>query len=109
MSDGKSISSLADVSEGKDADVNQSCETHLSFAVNALKGAFQAIDYTYEEERPFSFAEAGNPVMVLIAFLAKLVDQDVVGTSARCSLKAASVESPRIRLACRHCSRGSSC
>ncbi|KAG0462469.1 hypothetical protein HPP92_020945 [Vanilla planifolia] len=66
MSDGKSISSLADVSEGKDADVNQSCETHLSFAVNALKGAFQAIDYTYEEERPFSFAEAGNPVMVLL-------------------------------------------
>ncbi|KAG0485156.1 hypothetical protein HPP92_009235 [Vanilla planifolia] len=85
MSDGKSISSLADVSVGKDADVNQSCETHLSFSVNALKGAFQAIDYTYEEERPFSFAEAGNPVMVLIAFLAKLVDQDVVGTSARCS------------------------
>ncbi|KAG0462478.1 hypothetical protein HPP92_020954 [Vanilla planifolia] len=40
---------------------------------------------------------------LVAAFLAKLVDQDVVGTSARCSLKAASVESPGIRLACRHC------
>ncbi|KAG0487173.1 hypothetical protein HPP92_009268 [Vanilla planifolia] len=102
MSDVQPNSFPADVSERKDTDVDQPCE-HLSFAVNALKSAFQAIDYTYEEGKPFSFAEAGNPVMVVAAFLAKLVDQDVAGTSARSSLRALSEESPGIQLASRHC------
>ncbi|URE19909.1 Zinc finger, ZZ type [Musa troglodytarum] len=85
------------------ADVNICHETGASFAIDALKAAFQAVGYFPEQGGLGSFAEAGNPVMALAAFLSGLVESDAVITSCRSSLKAMSEDSPSIQLATRHC------
>ncbi|KAM6563139.1 hypothetical protein CsatB_023137 [Cannabis sativa] len=91
-------SKLDDGSEskgGKDAEEN--C------AMKALKEAFEAVGYPLIPERPFSFAEVGNPAMALAAFLAHLVGPDVATASSHNSLKSLSGNSPGIELASRHC------
>ncbi|KAL0921855.1 hypothetical protein M5K25_008969 [Dendrobium thyrsiflorum] len=103
MSSEHPVSSPADVSDMKYAEVDLSGETYSNFAVNSLKSAFQAVGFTNEDGRMFSFAEAGNPAMVLVAFLAGLVDQDAVSTSCRTSLKSMLEESPGTQLVSRHC------
>ncbi|PKA59837.1 SWI/SNF complex subunit SWI3D [Apostasia shenzhenica] len=86
-----------------DAEVDQSHESNSCFAIDALKSAFHAIGFAPEEAKPNSFVEAGNPVMVLAAFFARLADQDAVAISSRSSLKAMSEETPGLMLASRHC------
>ncbi|XP_020600365.1 SWI/SNF complex subunit SWI3D [Phalaenopsis equestris] len=103
MSSEQPVSSPADVSDRKNAEVDLSSETYSNFAINSLRRAFQAVSFTDDEGRLLSFVEAGNPVMVLAAFLAGLVDQDVVSTSSHSSLKSISEESPGTQLVSRHC------
>ncbi|KAG8097987.1 hypothetical protein GUJ93_ZPchr0013g33809 [Zizania palustris] len=71
------------------------------FAVDTLKSAFEAVGYFPEHEG--SFADAGNPVMALAAFLSGLVEDDYTTNSCRSSLKAISEVSPALHLASRHC------
>ncbi|XP_010254885.1 PREDICTED: SWI/SNF complex subunit SWI3D isoform X2 [Nelumbo nucifera] len=100
----KPFSSSAYVPKPKDAsDVKVSVEASANCAINALKEAFQAVGSVLGPEGSLSFAEAGNPVMALVAFLAGLVEPDVAVASARGSLKAISEESPGIQMATRHC------
>ncbi|KAA0036599.1 SWI/SNF complex subunit SWI3D [Cucumis melo var. makuwa] len=72
-------------------------------ALNALREAFEAIGYVLTPEHSLSFADVGNPVMALAAFLARLVGSDVASASARFSLKSISQKSPSLELATRHC------
>ncbi|KAL6012342.1 hypothetical protein ACLOJK_002829 [Asimina triloba] len=74
-----------------------------SFEIRALKDAFKATGSLPTLGGLLSFAEAGNPVMTLAAFLAGLVDSDMASASARSSLKAMSEESPGVQLSARHC------
>ncbi|XP_012081764.1 SWI/SNF complex subunit SWI3D isoform X2 [Jatropha curcas] len=74
-----------------------------NLAVKALTEAFQAIGYLHTPEIQLSFAEVGNPVMALAAFLARLVGSDVSTASSGCSLKSLSSDSPGMQLAARHC------
>nr|XP_010936291.1 SWI/SNF complex subunit SWI3D [Elaeis guineensis] len=100
----QAITSATDATEDKSTvDVEISHETDVSIAIDALKTAFHAVGYFPEGEGLGSFAEAGNPVMALAAFLVGLVERDVATTSCRSSLKAMSEESPGIQLATRHC------
>ncbi|XP_027357057.1 SWI/SNF complex subunit SWI3D-like [Abrus precatorius] len=70
-------------------------------ALNALKEAFTAVGYS--PEGPSSFAEVGNPVMALAAFLAHLVGSDVAVASAHSSIKSMSGNSSGTELAARYC------
>nr|CAD1818269.1 unnamed protein product [Ananas comosus var. bracteatus] len=96
------IKSDTDDTEKKNTD-NISSESASDSAVDALKSAFQAVGFFSENGELGSFAEAGNPVMALAAFLVALVEHDNAITSCRSSLKAISEESPAIQLATRHC------
>ncbi|KAL5209309.1 hypothetical protein ABZP36_004932 [Zizania latifolia] len=82
-------------------DVDTSRENVSDFAVDTLKSAFEAVGYFPEHEG--SFADAGNPVMALAAFLSGLVEDDYTTNSCRSSLKAISEVSPALHLASRHC------
>ncbi|RAL48562.1 hypothetical protein DM860_005986 [Cuscuta australis] len=68
-------------------------------ALEALREAFVAVGYFPSPGEHVSFAEAGNPVMALAAFLVKLVESNVTTASVRNSLRAVSGE----QLAARHC------
>lgn len=72
-------------------------------AIDALKAAFGATGYVPEQEGLPSFAEAGNPVMALTAFLKELIEPNAAFNSFRSSLKAISEEPPNLQLAARHC------
>ncbi|XP_077233305.1 DNA-binding family protein [Tasmannia lanceolata] len=90
-------------SKPNDAVVEVVPETDSNLALDALKSAFQAVGILPNPGESLSFAESGNPVMALAAFLAGLVEPDVVVASTRSSLKAMSEDSPNIQLAARHC------
>ncbi|XP_062212241.1 SWI/SNF complex subunit SWI3D-like isoform X2 [Phragmites australis] len=83
------------------AEVGTSGEKLSNVAIDILKSAFEAVGHSPEYEG--SFADAGNPVMALAAFLAGLVEDDNAITSCRSSLKAISEVSPALQLASRHC------
>ncbi|CAN6281607.1 unnamed protein product [Urochloa humidicola] len=83
------------------ADVDASGEKLLNVAIDILKSAFEAAGHIPEYEG--SFADAGNPVMALAAFLAGLVEDGNATTSCCSSLKAISEVSPALQLASRHC------
>jgi SWI/SNF related-matrix-associated actin-dependent regulator of chromatin subfamily C len=72
-------------------------------AIKAIKAAFQAVGALSGSEESLSFAEAGNPVIALVAFLAAMVGPEVAAGSAQSALKAISEEAPAIQLAARHC------
>ncbi|PON33930.1 Octamer-binding transcription factor [Parasponia andersonii] len=91
-------SKLVDSSES-----NGGQDTGENCAMKALKEAFEAVGYPLTPEGPHSFAEVGNPVMALAAFLGHLVGPDVATASAHNSLKSISGSSPGIELAARHC------
>ncbi|CAN6297980.1 unnamed protein product [Urochloa humidicola] len=82
-------------------DVDASGEKLSNVAIDILKSAFEAAGHIPEYEG--SFADAGNPVMALAAFLAGLVEDDNATTSCHSSLKAISEVSPALQLASRHC------
>ncbi|PHU10594.1 hypothetical protein BC332_22454 [Capsicum chinense] len=72
-------------------------------ALNALRDAFTAVDFYPPPGERASFAEAGNPVMALAAFLVKLVEAKKVSASVRSSLKSISGNPSGEQLALRHC------
>ncbi|KAL5788564.1 hypothetical protein ACOSP7_005513 [Xanthoceras sorbifolium] len=84
-------------------DVKDSPETGENIALKALREAFEAVGYLPTPESPHSFADVGNPVMALAAFLSLLVASDFATVSARSSLKSISGNSPAMQLAARHC------
>ncbi|XP_045819698.1 SWI/SNF complex subunit SWI3D [Trifolium pratense] len=71
--------------------------------LNALKEAFAAVGYSPEPEGPSSFAEVGNPVMALAAFLSQLVGSDVAVASAHNYIKSLSGNTPGTEIASRCC------
>ncbi|KAM3310875.1 hypothetical protein ACQJBY_031509 [Aegilops geniculata] len=81
--------------------IDISGENASNDAIDILKSAFEAVGNFPGHEG--SFADAGNPVMALAAFLAGLVEDDNATTSCRSSLKAISEDSPALQLASRHC------
>ncbi|KAK0582028.1 hypothetical protein LWI29_020611 [Acer saccharum] len=85
------------------SDVKLSLETGENIALKALREAFEAVGYPPTPESPHSFAEVGNPVMALAAFLSRLVASDITTVSARSSLKSISGNSSAMQLAARHC------
>ncbi|XP_078430403.1 DNA-binding family protein [Wolffia australiana] len=74
-----------------------------STVISALTSALGATGSGIRDREPFSFAEAGNPVMALVAFFVSLADHDVAFTASRSSLKAMTEDSQGIQLAMRHC------
>ncbi|GLU02917.1 hypothetical protein SLE2022_201480 [Rubroshorea leprosula] len=78
-------------------------ENNDNCALKALREAFEAVGYSLTPEKQLSFADAGNPVMALAGFLARLVDPGIATASARSSLKSISGNTPGVQLAARHC------
>ncbi|CAD6214313.1 unnamed protein product [Miscanthus lutarioriparius] len=89
------------IAKENSADVDTSGEKLSNVAIDILKSAFEAAGHSPEYEG--SFADAGNPVMALAAYLAGLVEDDSTTISFRSSLKAISEVSPSLQLASRHC------
>ncbi|XAR72821.1 hypothetical protein NMG60_11019591 [Bertholletia excelsa] len=77
-------------------------ENSENCAVKALKEAFEAVGSSPVPGGQFSFAEAGNPVMALAAFLVRLVEPNVVTALVHSSLKSLSGNSSSIELSARH-------
>ncbi|ONM08715.1 SWI/SNF complex subunit SWI3D [Zea mays] len=82
-------------------DVDTSGEKLSNVAIDILKCAFEAAGHSPEYEG--SFADAGNPVIALAAYLAGLVEDGNATTSFRSSLKSISEVPPALQLASRHC------
>ncbi|KAL9672457.1 hypothetical protein QQ045_028707 [Rhodiola kirilowii] len=78
-------------------------EVDENVALKALREAFEAVGSLSEPSSEPTFADAGNPVMAMAVFLARLVGSDAATASARSSLKSLSCNSPSIDLATRHC------
>ncbi|GER50374.1 DNA-binding family protein [Striga asiatica] len=74
-----------------------------NFALKALKEAFEAVGSLPSPGKKMSFAEAGNPVMTLAAFLVRLVDPNTAIASVRNLLKSLSKNHSSEQLAARHC------
>ncbi|CAN6234209.1 unnamed protein product [Urochloa humidicola] len=97
-------SSLMDpANKNKSADVNVSADQTSNFVIDVLRSTFEAVGHFVGKEDLGSFAEAGNPVMALAAFLASLVERDDAVTSCCSSLRAISAISPALQLATGHC------
>ncbi|XP_010437616.1 PREDICTED: SWI/SNF complex subunit SWI3D-like isoform X1 [Camelina sativa] len=77
-------------------------ETDENIALKALAEAFEDVGYSSTPEASFSFADLGNPVMGLAAFLVRLAGSDVATASARASIKSLQSNSGLL-LATRHC------
>ncbi|KAF5951640.1 hypothetical protein HYC85_009584 [Camellia sinensis] len=73
-----------------------------NFALKALKEAFEAVGSFPMAGGQFSFAEAGNPVMALAAFLVRVVEPNKATALVRSSLKSISGNSSSMQLAARH-------
>ncbi|XP_052193243.1 SWI/SNF complex subunit SWI3D [Diospyros lotus] len=78
-------------------------EINENFALKALKDAFEAVGSFPTPGNQFSFADAGNPVMALAAFLVRLVEPNVVTAMACKSTKSIYSNSFSMQLAARHC------
>ncbi|CAK9315878.1 unnamed protein product [Citrullus colocynthis] len=95
------VEGKASLDNSKSEDGDQKVSEDI--ALNALREAFEAIGYVLTPEHSLSFADVGNPVMALAAFLARLVGSDVANASAHFSLKSISQKSPSLDLATRNC------
>ncbi|XP_073119502.1 SWI/SNF complex subunit SWI3D [Henckelia pumila] len=84
-------------------DSDKSLEFMENFTQKALKDAFEAVGSLSSPGDKLSFAEAGNPVMVLAAFLVRLVEPNVASASVHSFLKALSAKHSSEQLAARHC------
>ncbi|KAG8368251.1 hypothetical protein BUALT_Bualt15G0025900 [Buddleja alternifolia] len=92
----------------KPDEVNESdkkSEVTESFGLKALKEAFEAVGSLPSPGEKLSFAEAGNPVMTLAAFLVRLVEPTIATASVRSILKHLSGNYSGEQLAARHCFR----
>ncbi|GFS46191.1 DNA-binding family protein [Actinidia rufa] len=74
-------------------------ETNENCALKALKEAFEAVGSFPTPGGRFSFAESGNPVMALAAFLVRLVEPNAVTALIRSSLQSISGTSSSIDVA----------
>ncbi|XP_057966654.1 SWI/SNF complex subunit SWI3D [Malania oleifera] len=99
------LENSGELESGQESGERDSSEkvTGENCALRALKEAFEAVGSFPSPEGQISFAEVGNPVMALAAFLVRLVEPDLATASARCSLKSLSGNSPSMQLAARHC------
>ncbi|KAK4401551.1 SWI/SNF complex subunit SWI3D [Sesamum angolense] len=101
--DNQDSSCPMEISKPDDVDEsNKSLEDEECFALKALKEAFEAVGSSLPGER-LSFAEAGNPVMTLAAFLVRLVEPNMATASVRSLLKSLSGNCSSEQLAARHC------
>ncbi|KAL6963878.1 hypothetical protein U1Q18_034885 [Sarracenia purpurea var. burkii] len=92
------------ISKPKDAgELKVDQETKENCALKALKEAFEAVGSFPPPGGQFSFADAGNPVMALAAFLVRLVEPNVAAALVRSSLKSISGNPSSMQLATRHC------
>ncbi|CAN8276284.1 unnamed protein product [Cochlearia groenlandica] len=84
--------------------VEESCkdEADENIALKALAEAFEVVGYPITPESSLSFADLGNPVMGLAAFLVRLAGSDLATASARASVKSLNSNSGLL-LATRHC------
>ncbi|KAK6136774.1 hypothetical protein DH2020_029487 [Rehmannia glutinosa] len=82
---------------------DRNVELEESFALKALKEAFEAVGSLPSPGERLSFAEAGNPVMTLAAFLVRLVEPNIANASVRSLLKYLSGNYSSEQLAARHC------
>ncbi|XP_051134354.1 SWI/SNF complex subunit SWI3D [Andrographis paniculata] len=83
--------------------LDKNSEGGESFVLKALQEAFEAVGSLPAPGEKLSFAEAGNPVMAMAAFLVRLVDPTVVTASVHNLLKSLSSHSSSEHLAARHC------
>ncbi|XP_024966488.1 SWI/SNF complex subunit SWI3D isoform X1 [Cynara cardunculus var. scolymus] len=92
-----------DISESADPDkLKDNQENGVNIAVKALREAFDAVGSRPSHDGKLSFADAGNPVMAMAAFLSRLVDPNIVTASARTSLKSVSSGGTGLQLSARH-------
>ncbi|XP_010526925.1 PREDICTED: SWI/SNF complex subunit SWI3D [Tarenaya hassleriana] len=84
-------------------DVTCKDEAGEDIALKALAEAFEDVGYPLKAETNLSFADLGNPVMGLAAFLVRLTESDVATASVRASLKYADSSSPGLWLATNNC------
>ncbi|KFK30075.1 hypothetical protein AALP_AA7G213400 [Arabis alpina] len=77
-------------------------EADENIALKALTDAFEDVGYPITPEASVSFADLGNPVMGLAAFLVRLAGSDIATASARASIKSLHSNSGLL-LATRHC------
>ncbi|CAH8380155.1 unnamed protein product [Eruca vesicaria subsp. sativa] len=87
-----------------EAVIDERCkdEAGENIALKALTEAFEDVGYPITPEASVSFADLGNPVMGLAAFLVRLAGSDVATASARASVKSLNSNSGLL-LATRHC------
>ncbi|CAH1450335.1 unnamed protein product [Lactuca virosa] len=77
-------------------------ENGVDIAVKALKEAFEVVGSLSSIDEKLSFADAGNPVMAMAAFLTRLVDPNIATATARNSLKSVSSGATGLQLSARH-------
>ncbi|KAL0686916.1 hypothetical protein Bca4012_086593 [Brassica carinata] len=77
-------------------------EADENIGLKALTEAFEDVGYPITPEASLSFADLGNPVMGLAAFLVRLAGSDAATASARASVKSLNSNSGLL-LATRHC------
>ncbi|XP_041998591.1 SWI/SNF complex subunit SWI3D-like isoform X2 [Salvia splendens] len=92
---------ISKVNEVKESDASP--EAGESFALKALKEAFEAVCSFPSPGDKLCLAEAGNPVMTLAAFLVRLVDPNIANASVCSLLKSLSSGYSSEQLAARHC------
>jgi SWI/SNF related-matrix-associated actin-dependent regulator of chromatin subfamily C len=86
------------------SEVNVCKENDENRAVKALREAFEAVgSLNSAEDNTLSFAEAGNPVMALAAFLVRLAEPTAITAAVQSSIKSISGSDSNIQLAARHC------
>ncbi|KAL8542921.1 hypothetical protein ACS0TY_003700 [Phlomoides rotata] len=96
--------SLVEIPKADEVNVSDvGLEAGESFALKALKEAFEAVGYFSSPGGRLSFAESGNPVMTLAAFLVRLVKPNIVNASIHSLLKSLSSSYASEQLAARHC------
>lgn len=87
----------------EDNALDKSPEAGESLALKALKEALEAVGSFPSPGEKLCFAEVGNPVMALAAYLVRLVDPNVATAAVHSVLKAVSGNSSSEELAARHC------
>ncbi|XP_042003068.1 LOW QUALITY PROTEIN: SWI/SNF complex subunit SWI3D-like [Salvia splendens] len=92
---------ISKVNEVKESEASP--EAGESFALKALKEAFEAVCSFPSPGDKLCLAEAGNPVMTLAAFLVRLVDPNIANASVCSLLKSLSNGYSSEQLAARHC------
>ncbi|KAD3066506.1 hypothetical protein R6Q59_019270 [Mikania micrantha] len=95
------ISKSADNTNTNDLKDNNQ-ENGVDIAVKALREAFDAVGSPYSINEKLCFADSGNPVMAMAAFLTRLVKPNIVTASARTSLKYVSNGGKGLQLSARH-------